>query len=182
MKNLIKSIFEFFGYTIVSTTNFEHTNWEVNHYKTAYENLEKSNTKFHKFVTNEIMAGWTRSDEHCKELIKQLGECIENWEKTIELNDRCIAYIHDINTNQANELKRESLEINKTIKENYSHQLADCGTAIDRLIGELMSAHNYTEQDIEECIGYKKDSQEHKISLYNQVKKFLNDYNWKYND
>lgn len=85
MKNLIKSIFEFFGYTVVRTTNFEHTNWEVNHYKTAYKNLEKSNIEFHSFVQNEVMPGWTRSDERCDELLKQLNECVENWENQLNL-------------------------------------------------------------------------------------------------
>ena len=182
MVKFINKIFELFGFTVINTIDYNHTNWEINHYKTAYEGSVKRSEEFHNYVTNEIMPAWNASDERCNNLLKQMNECIENWRKTIELNDKCIAYIKNIDDEQAVELKQESWGINKTIKEGYRHQLADMGVALDRLMGELVSAHGYTENDIAECLGKYSDSYEHDTPLYEQIQKFLPPFDWKYKD
>lgn len=180
IKNFIKNIFDLFGYTVVNTIDYNHTNWEVNHYKTAYEKLEKSNTEFHAFVQNEVMPGWTKSDERCKDLLKQMNECTENWQKSIALTDKCIAYIQNLDDEQAKQLKQEDWTFNTIAKENYRHQLADMGVALDRLMGELVSAHGYTEKDIAECLGYYEESFGHGTPLYDQIQTFLPPFEWKY--
>lgn len=181
MMNFINKIFELFGFTIVKSNEYEQTNWEVNHYKTAYERLEKSNSEFHKFVTNEVMPGWTQSDERCNKLLKEMSECTENWKKSIELTDRCIAYIQNLDDEQAQELKKSAWGINTIAKEGYRHQLADMGVALDRLMGELMSAHGYTEDDIKECIGVDTGAYGGIMPLYNQIQQYLPPFDWKYN-
>ena len=84
----INSVFNLFGFTVVNTDYYDHINWEVSHYKKAYEGLEKTSTEFHNFVTNEVMPAWTKSDERCANLLKLMDECSENWQKSIALNDK----------------------------------------------------------------------------------------------
>lgn len=179
---IINSVFNLFGFTVVNTDYYDHINWEVGHYKKAYEGLEKSTTEYHNFVTNEVMHAWTKSDERCANLIKMMNECSENWQKSIALNDKCIAYIKNLDDEKAKELKLESCGINRIAKEAYRHQLADMGVALDRLMGELVSAHGYTEKDIAECLGYFAESYEHDTPLYEQIQKFLPPFEWKYKD
>lgn len=180
MLKFINKIFDLFGFTVVNTTDYNHTKWEVNHYKTAYEGSVERSAEYHNFVTNEIMPAWNASDERCKDLLNQMGECVENWQKTIELTDKCIAYIQNLDDEQAQELKRSAWGINTIAKEGYRHQLADMGVALDRLMGELVSAHGYTEKDIAECLGYYSESYGHDTPLYEQVQKFLPPFEWKY--
>lgn len=70
---IINSVFNLFGFTVVNTNYYDHINWEVSHYKKAYEDLEKSTTEYHNFVTNEVMSALTKSDERCANLFKLMN-------------------------------------------------------------------------------------------------------------
>lgn len=139
MRKILNKIFNLFGYSVVETFEYENSK----EYKEKHKETQNRFDEYIKFVSKEIMPKYLDSLEKYNRLSNEL----------VDLIDKTQDYIDTV----VNELKR-----------GYSNNLSACGTAIDRLMGEMMSKHNYTESDFKEILGEHSD-----FMLYVKIQRYL---------
>lgn len=138
MGKILNKIFNLFGYSVVET--FEYENSKT--YKEKHKETQNRFDEYIKFVSEEIMPKYLDSLDQYHRVSKEL----------VDLINKTQDYINTVND----------------LKKDYTNNLSACGTAIDRLMGEMMSKHNYTESEFREILGEYVD-----VMLYDKIQRYL---------